>query len=908
MEMSSHPMTYPHNRRRLVVLRILALTVIGLAPLFSASARADDVRDLLKLRETGTAKDISYLESVLSSNLPPTHIYPFAAAEALFCIGTPEAHQVLKRHLLTPDYNASQSIRSAFHWDMPEPQRSKFIGQYHLVNLAKDLLALIAVEPPSDQKDLFLFIVTIENYSDQAVQVLEKNIYLAGLLHFQNAQGRFVSGRQTVIYKVMRPQWLTLKPRESHTYRIEMRITKTDPLVLATRDMEFNLGQPGRFTVQAMAEQHPWTARSSTRENIENPWVGRAVSAGVMVNIPRSPLGVKLETDGTEISAWFVNDSEEPHTYKGGLGMRNSRHSCALTLAGADGRMFAADAQPIAGLLNYKDIVVPSRETVSIGQWDLTQLRYSEGTLVRGAGQLAFDELPPGTYQLHWWDGVFQLGAALRSVPVTVKVVQAIIDDELTELVAGLPRQENAAVRERIDALGDVDNSRRAKAAAELRKLLAADPSAAPNCHARAFWEARVSRVKPGMGKAAALAILLPDATAAEREQAWGSGPWSGRSGVAGCRLDDYWMVTLSLVDFDNQKIAPEPPPALQACVRQVWVNAPSDYTGAWATYFVNGQISHEIDYRNGKYHGRFTAYHDDGTKAFQQHYVDGVCHGDDTGWHRNGRVSYQGRYEQGKQVGRWRWWDENTKLTSERVFEDMSLADRVGRSDVIAMAKVDSVKVQTANKDYEYQYVTCTLTDFLKGKPVNNPAEVVLSLRLNQQPPPDRLLADQSYLVFLVGDWSLTPLTTTGSIIPSGDVTGKMLVELRQLVKQCSPIRTVGIHVVTPSGWSADTVIHSGGKVTGGHMSGGERPFHHMDKGTLGGPALTNVIAQAAAVFNGPVSSQPTIATNELVYITIQTFDREMRVYQRPIKGAFQNPDLFRLDELLHRHRIGAW
>ena len=425
---------------------------------------------MLKLRETGTAKDISYLESVLSSNLPPTHIYPFAAAEALFCIGTPEAHQVLKRHLLTPDYNASQSIRSAFHWDMPEPQRSKFIGQYHLVNLAKDLLALIAVEPPSDQKDLFLFIVTIENYSDQAVQVLEKNIYLAGLLHFQNAQGRFVSGRQTVIYKVMRPQWLTLKPRESHTYRIEMRITKTDPLVLATRDMEFNLGQPGRFTVQAMAEQHPWTARSSTRENIENPWVGRAVSAGVMVNIPRSPLGVKLETDGTEISAWFVNDSEEPHTYKGGLGMRNSRHSCALTLAGADGRMFAADAQPIAGLLNYKDIVVPSRETVSIGQWDLTQLRYSEGTLVRGAGQLAFDELPPGTYQLHWWDGVFQLGAALRSVPVTVKVVQAIIDDELTELVAGLPRQENAAVRERIAALADADNNRRAAAAADLRR------------------------------------------------------------------------------------------------------------------------------------------------------------------------------------------------------------------------------------------------------------------------------------------------------------------------------------------------------------------------------------------------------------------------------------------------------
>lgn len=243
----------------------------------------------------------------------------------------------------------------------------------------------------------------------------------------------------------------------------------------------------------------------------------------------------------------------------------------------------------------------------------------------------------------------------------------------------------------------------------------------------------------------------------------------------------------------------------------------------------------------------------------------------------------------------------------AERV-EPLTLADIVRSADVIALANVREVKVQSTSETFEYQSVTCTLTNLLKGKPVNNPTEVVLALKLKQDPPPDRLLAGKSYLVFLTGDWSLQPVTPTGSIVPAADLNAQMLEQIRQLVKDCSPIRYVSLNVRMTGGWSADTKIHSGGKVTGGHMSGGPAPFHHMEESALGGAALSNVIAQAEKVFRSPVPSQPTISTNDLVYIQIETFDRETKTYQRPRQGKYEDAGLVDLDKLLHQHRIGAW
>lgn len=70
----------------------------------------------------------------------------------------------------------------------------------------------------------------------------------------------------------------------------------------------------------------------------------------------------------------------------------------------------------------------------------------------------------------------------------------------------------------------------------------------------------------------------------------------------------------------------------------------------------------------------------------------------------------------------------------------------------------------------------------------------------------------------------------------------------------------------------------------------------------------MSNVIAQAEKVFRSPVPSWPSITTNDLVYIAIETFDRETKTYQRSRQGKFEDAKLVELDKLLHQDRIGAW
>jgi len=382
------------------------------------AAAALTFEDILKLRDTGKAADVPLLERVLVSNFPGTRTHGFAAAQALFRIGTPEAHAILTRCLLTPAYFAGLGAGYTSHWNMPEPQRSKFIAQYHLVNVnARDLLVVVAVEPPTRERDRFEFVVTIENFADRPVQLPGQEAYQGDLLYFRDATGCYATREHTAEHKLGPVKWLTLAPRQTHTCRIEARIAKTDPLTLETKDVRFELGKPGPFVLQAMVEQQP----PSPEAPVKNPWVGRAVSPGARLEVPRGPLSVKLEIQGAEIAAWFVNDSREAQTYKGGLGMTSAKQSCILKLRAADGREWSAMAPPRRELQNYDDILVPPGDTVLIGRWNLAALRYRE----EGRNeQLGFQDLPPDKYQTHWWDGVFQIGAPLRSSWIEVSTLR----------------------------------------------------------------------------------------------------------------------------------------------------------------------------------------------------------------------------------------------------------------------------------------------------------------------------------------------------------------------------------------------------------------------------------------------------------------------------------------------------
>lgn len=112
----------------------------------------DALFDILKLRESRDPAAAPVLTQILSE-FHPGWTYNDAAAEALYAIGTPEAHAALSELLVTKfavPKNPAQArpyfttgggqFDFASYWEMQEPLRSRFIAQYVLTNVSTDLV------------------------------------------------------------------------------------------------------------------------------------------------------------------------------------------------------------------------------------------------------------------------------------------------------------------------------------------------------------------------------------------------------------------------------------------------------------------------------------------------------------------------------------------------------------------------------------------------------------------------------------------------------------------------------------------------------------------------------------------------------------------------------------------------
>lgn len=228
-----------------------------------------------------------------------------------------------------------------------------------------------------------------------------------------------------------------------------------------------------------------------------------------------------------------------------------------------------------------------------------------------------------------------------------------LCDDELTV--------ESKDPLELVALLSDPNGETRATAAAAMRQLIAADPGVKTNDHGEEYWKKRVESVKAGMKHSDVLSLLPPYDTTLSAERLLWSGVGSGDSHIATWRLDHYWTVTIQYRNPDTVIERPK----LQNSAMRFWVEPPADFTGTWVTWHVNGQKSHEIEYKNGKYHGSFSAFYDNGRKRYQQHYRDGVCSGSASGWYPDGSKKYQGNYTDGKQTGTWTHWNEDGSVST---------------------------------------------------------------------------------------------------------------------------------------------------------------------------------------------------------------------------------------------------
>lgn len=93
----------------------------------------NDFKALIKLRDLVDKKDLSpilskkaipILEEILRENIKRGNIFGFAAAQILFSIGTPQAHQLLQKYLFSEeyDYDFNLAIRFMFSWGGDEKE------------------------------------------------------------------------------------------------------------------------------------------------------------------------------------------------------------------------------------------------------------------------------------------------------------------------------------------------------------------------------------------------------------------------------------------------------------------------------------------------------------------------------------------------------------------------------------------------------------------------------------------------------------------------------------------------------------------------------------------------------------------------------------------------------------------
>lgn len=256
--------------------------------------------DILKLRNVGGPKAVPVLERIMAENLYSTRIHGYAAAQALFCIGAPEAHKILSKYLFSEQYFAGLGIDYTFHWEMDKSKRDGFIERYHLKNLSKDLAVKLDVKTHKDKNELRLdFTATLCNTSKKPFWIRDKQIYLGDMLYFQSESGRFARSFEPVKYDIPMPNWIELAPGASHQYNISVyarRIgeqklpywgkSKNATLLLETRDMVYDILEAGKFKVYAMIEAQPPTKKVQLgKMGFDNLWSGRAVSRPIMVDI-----------------------------------------------------------------------------------------------------------------------------------------------------------------------------------------------------------------------------------------------------------------------------------------------------------------------------------------------------------------------------------------------------------------------------------------------------------------------------------------------------------------------------------------------------------------------------------------------------------------------------------------------
>lgn len=254
---------------------------------------------ILKLRETGNPDAVPALETIFKENYKRGGDYAYIIPQALFCIGTPQARDILEEYLLRRPYSAETGISETYRWKMKEPARSGFIADYFLMNTSNSMDINLDVGQEGIGKDLkYIFTITLKNVSSESSRICDNRLYMGTMLCLKSLSDNTFSEKViTLTFDAEMPDWIELNPGADHQFvikgslekmkswqRNKLNAGKESKYVLNTHDMVFEVKDKGEFVAYAVFENHRINEDYYKRLGIYNPWFGRAVSEPVIVD------------------------------------------------------------------------------------------------------------------------------------------------------------------------------------------------------------------------------------------------------------------------------------------------------------------------------------------------------------------------------------------------------------------------------------------------------------------------------------------------------------------------------------------------------------------------------------------------------------------------------------------------
>lgn len=269
-----------------------------LLALASSEENKEGFEAILELRDIADERAVPVLSAVLEKHVGTNLIHGFAAAQALFCIGTEEAHEVLRKHLFSDVYSARLGILYALAgWNMKDSKRDPFIAQYHLQSTSND----IGIDVASNSKreggrQKIEFKVTLRNDSNRPLRVFVPAVYLAEMLILQSPEGHFVQGGAYVDVEKPFPSFSELLPGKCIDFHMAGVVRKVNmvaaerPFSMVFKHVLHDVKIGGRYRVYAMYGYEKAYAKHYLRHGKysklpENIWYGRAVSEPIEVEI-----------------------------------------------------------------------------------------------------------------------------------------------------------------------------------------------------------------------------------------------------------------------------------------------------------------------------------------------------------------------------------------------------------------------------------------------------------------------------------------------------------------------------------------------------------------------------------------------------------------------------------------------